>query len=124
MKISSWVLTGACPTYSASLRGRMARSTASSSVPAPPLMIRSAVTALGLLPRRALQRASDQLLGRIRARLDRLQQARRLGRAIAERDEGAVSLALGTLPGGTRGPARRRRRRRQPVAHLDDEPLG
>ena len=40
-KISSCAFTAACPMYSLRRAGRMARSTASSSLPAAPLMIRS-----------------------------------------------------------------------------------
>src|SRR4029077_9498640 len=124
MKISSWVLTGVWPTYSARRRGRMARSAASSSAPGAVLMMRSAVTAFDLLPRRALQRAPDELLGRVRARLHALQQPRGLGGTIAERDQRAKSLALGAVGCRGRRAPRWRRGRLQPVAHLDDQPLG
>src|SRR5215472_756989 len=124
MKISSWVLTGVWPTYSASRRGRMARSAASSSAPGAVLMMRSAVTAFGLLPCRALQRAPDQLLGRVRARLHGLEQPRGLSGTIAERDQRAKGLALRAIACRPRRAPWRGARRRQPVAHLDDQPLG
>ncbi len=50
MKISSCSLTGPWPMYSFRRRGRMARSIASSSVLASPLMMRSSVTVLASTP--------------------------------------------------------------------------
>src|SRR5262244_968208 len=124
MKISSCVLTGAWPIYSCSRRGRMARSTASSSVLAVPLMMRSAVTLGVRLPRRALERPANEFLGGMCTGTDRFEQARGLRGSVAERDQSVIRLSLGVRAGARRRRAASRRGYSEPVAHLHDQPLG
>src|SRR5579885_3376854 len=121
MKMSSCVLTCGCPTYSARRRGRMALSTASSSRVASAPIILSACK-MDLLRRCALQGASDQLFGGMCTRTRGLEQASRLRRLVAQRDEGPEGLGLGTRPRGY-GAHRGGATRLQTVAHLDDQAL-
>src|SRR5512146_366326 len=122
MKMSSCALTCGCPTYSARRRGRIALSTASSSRLASAAIILSACK-MGLLRRRALQGASDQLFGGMCTWTYGLEQARRLRRLVAQRNEGSEGLGLRACSGG-HGARRGRSARLQPVAHLDDQALG
>src|SRR6185312_5994279 len=122
MKMSSCAFTLGWPTYSARRRGRMALSTASSSRVASASIVLSACK-MGLLRRRALQGASDELFGGMCTRAHRLEQARRLRGPVAEGHQRTESLCLGTRPHG-HGARCRRAACLQPVAHLDEQALG
>src|SRR6185437_12222087 len=122
MKMSSCAFTLGCPTYSASRRGRMALSTASSSRVASAPIVLSACK-MGLLRRRALQGAADQLFGGMCTRTHRLQQACRFCGLVAEGHQRTEGLGLGTR---SHGHCARSRRAAclHAVAHLDDQALG
>src|SRR5215469_5463802 len=122
MKMSSCAFTCGCPTYSARRRGRMALSTASSSRVASAPIVLSACK-VGLLRRRTLQGASDQLFGGMCTRTRRLEQARGLRGLVAEGHQRTEGLGLGSRSG--RESARRSGSCRvQAVAHLDHQALG
>src|SRR6185437_6434705 len=121
MKMSSCAFACGWPTYSASRRGRMALSTASSSRVASTAIVLSACK-MDLLRRRALQGAADQLFGGMCTRTGRLEQARRLRRLVAQSHQRAEGLGLGTRPRG-HGARRVGARRLETVAHLDEQAL-
>ena len=125
MKISSCSLTGAWPTYSSSRRGRMARSTASSSALGAALMMRSDVTVVSIYSRTAPWRAR-----RISSSVECVPVPAPLSKRVASpgrypsATRARVGLGLGTAgAAGARG-ARRQLRCREPIAHLHDQPLG
>src|SRR5262249_11417683 len=122
MKISSCALTGAWPTYSSRRRGRMVRSTASSSPLASPVTILSAT--IGLLARRALQRATDHCFGRLCTAVNALEQAGCLGRLVSQGHQRAECLGFGARAARQRNRGGSRLGAVQTVFHLDEQTLG
>src|SRR5579859_2475222 len=123
MKMSICSRTAGWPTYSARVRGRMARSTASSSA-LPWLVTRRSSVAMAASPRaqRALQRAAYEFFAGEAGLLDGLQHVARFLGLVAQGHERAQRLV--PRMGHDAGQGRGRAGIVQTVAHLHHQPLG